>query len=77
VAVFGATPVLRYAINDNGKIHIISGVNTGGTSLIVRGDSEIKSIDDLEGRTIATPGFGSIQDVIMRKIFEGFEIKTV
>ncbi len=77
VAVFGATPVLRYAINDNGKIRIISGVNTGGTSLIVRADSDIKSIDDLEGRTIATPGFGSIQDVIMRQMFEGFEIKTV
>jgi NitT/TauT family transport system substrate-binding protein len=77
VAVFGATPVLRYVINDNGKIHIISGVNTGGTSLIVRADSGIKSIDDLEGKTIATPGFGSIQDLIMRKMFEGFEIKTV
>lgn len=77
VAIFGASPVLRYAINDNGKIHIISGVNTGGTSLVVRVDSDIRSLDDMSGRTIATPGFGSIQDVIMRKMFEGFEIKTV
>jgi len=77
VAVFGATPVLRYAINDNGKIRIITGVNTGGTSLVVRADSDIRSLDDLSGSTIATPGFGSIQDVIMRKMFEGFEIKTV
>ncbi|MCZ7402158.1 MAG: ABC transporter substrate-binding protein [Candidatus Methanoperedens sp.] len=77
MAVFGATPVLRYVINDNGKIHIISGVNTGGTSLVVRADSDIRSLDDMSGSTIATPGFGSIQDVIMRKMFEGFEIKTV
>jgi len=76
-AVFGATPVLRYAINDNGKIHIITGVNTGGTSLVVKADSNIRSLDDMSGKTIATPGFGSIQDVIMRKMFEGFEIKTI
>ncbi|MCZ7381680.1 MAG: ABC transporter substrate-binding protein, partial [Candidatus Methanoperedens sp.] len=69
VAVFGASPVLRYAINDNGKIHIISGVNTGGTSLVVRADSDIHSLDELNGSIIATPGFGSIQDVIMRKMF--------
>ncbi len=76
-AIFGATPVLRYAINDNGKIYIISGMNTGGTSLVVRAGSDINSVEDMSGKTIATPGFGSIQDVIMRKMFEGFEIKTV
>ena len=76
-AIFGATPVLRYAINDNGKIHIINGVNTGGTSLVVKAGSDIASIEDLSGSTIATPGFGSIQDVIMRKMFEGFEVMTV
>ncbi|HEY9205749.1 MAG TPA: ABC transporter substrate-binding protein [Candidatus Methanoperedens sp.] len=76
-AVFGATPVLRYVLNDNGKLRVISGVNTGGTSLVVRADSSISSLDDLNGSRIATPGFGSIQDVIMRKMFEGFEIKTV
>ncbi|HLB70776.1 MAG: ABC transporter substrate-binding protein [Candidatus Methanoperedens sp.] len=76
-AVFGATQVLRYAIDDNGKIYIVSGANTGGTALVVRKDSDISSIDDLDGKTIATPGFGSIQDVIMRKMFESFEIRTV
>ncbi|NJD76846.1 MAG: nitrate ABC transporter ATP-binding protein [Candidatus Methanoperedens sp.] len=76
-AVFGATPVLRYVVNDNGKVRVINGVNTGGTSLVVRADSNISSIPDLNGKRIATPGFGSIQDVIMRKMFEGFEIKTV
>ncbi len=77
IATFGMTQVLRYWINDNGKLYIISGVNSGGTALVVRADSDIRSIDDLDGRRIATPGFGSVQDVIMRKMFEGFEIKTV
>ncbi len=77
IATFGMTPLLRYWINDNGKLHIISGVNSGGTALIVRADSDIRSIDDLNGKTIATSGFGSIQDLIMRKMFEGYDIKTV
>ncbi len=76
VATLGTTVLLRYRINDNGKIHIISGMNTGGTSLVVGADSDIKSVEDLSGRKIATPGFGTCQDTIMRKMFAGFEIKT-
>jgi NitT/TauT family transport system substrate-binding protein len=56
---------------------VINGVNTGGTSLVVGADSGIKSVSDLNGRKIATPGFGTCQDTIMRKMFEGFEIKAV
>ncbi len=77
VATLGSTVLQRYMINDNGKVHVISGVNSGGSSLVVREDSGIKSIDDLTGQKIATPGFGTCQDTIMRKMFEGFEIKTV
>lgn len=76
-ATLGSTVLLRYRVNDNGRVHVINGVNAGGSSLIVRVDSDIKSIKDLNGRKIATPGFGTCQDTIMRKMFEGFEIKTV
>lgn len=76
VATLGTTVLLRYKINENGRIRIVNGVNSGGTSLVVRADSDINSIDDLNGQKIATPGFGTCQDTIMRKMFEGFEIKT-
>lgn len=75
--VMGSAVLLRYRINDNGKVVAVSGVNTGGSSLVVRADSGIKSISDLNGKRIATPGFGTCQDTLMRKMFEGFEIKTV
>jgi len=75
-AIVGTTVLLRYKINDNGRIHIVNGVNSGGTSLVVRADSGINSIDDLNGQKIATPGFGTCQDTIMRKMFDGYEIKT-
>jgi NitT/TauT family transport system substrate-binding protein len=72
----GVTVLLRYKINDNGRIRIVSGVNSGGTSLVVRADSNIDSIEDLNGKKIATPGFGTCQDIIMRKMFDGYEIRT-
>ncbi len=75
-AIAGTSVLLRYKINDNGRIHIVNGVNSGGTSLVVRADSNITSIDDLTGQKIATPGFGTCQDTIMRKMFDGYEIKT-
>lgn len=76
-ATLGTTPTLRYRLNSNGMIRIVSAVNSGGTSLIVKADSDIDSIEDLNGAKIATPGFGSCQDVLMRKMFEGFEIKAI
>lgn len=76
IANLGSNVLLRHWINDNGKIYAINGVNSGGSSLVVRADSDIDSLDDLIGRTIATPGFGTCQDVIMRDMFEGYEIRT-
>ncbi|MFZ3384277.1 MAG: ABC transporter substrate-binding protein [Candidatus Methanoperedens sp.] len=75
-AIAGTSVLLRYKINENGRIHIVNGVNSGGTSLVVRADSNITSIDGLSGQKIATPGFGTCQDTIMRKMFDGYEIKT-
>ncbi len=75
-AELGTTVILKFKIDDNGRIAVISGVNTGGSSLVVRSDSGINTLGDLNGRRIATTGFGTCQDTIMRKMFEGFEIKT-
>ncbi|MCX9027161.1 MAG: AsnC family transcriptional regulator [Candidatus Methanoperedens sp.] len=35
-----------------------------------------RSLESEGYSVIATSGFGSIQDLVMRKMFEGFEIKT-
>ncbi len=75
-AELGTIVILKYRIDDNGRISVISGVNTGGSSLVVRNDSGIKTIGDLNGHRIATTGFGTCQDTIMRKMFEGYEIIT-
>ncbi len=77
VATLGSTVLLRYRINDNGRVRVISGMNSGGSSLVVGANSSFQSIDDLNGHKIATHGFGTCQDTLIRKMFEGFEIKTI
>jgi len=77
VATLGSTVLLRYRINDNGRVRVISGINSGGSSLVVGANSSFQSIEDLNGHKIATPGFGTCQDTLIRKMFEGFEIKTI
>jgi NitT/TauT family transport system substrate-binding protein len=50
----------------NGKeVRVISGSMRGGEALVVRGDT-ITSVDDLRGKTIATPQLGNTQDVECR-----------
>jgi NitT/TauT family transport system substrate-binding protein len=44
----------------------ISGVTTGGASLVVRADSNIRSPADLHGAKIAVPGISDTQDIALR-----------
>jgi len=48
------------------ELAILSGSNQEGSSLVV--SKSIKSINDLDGKTIATPGLGSIQDAMITLI---------
>ncbi|MBU4138839.1 MAG: ABC transporter substrate-binding protein, partial [Euryarchaeota archaeon] len=41
------TVILKFKIDDNGRVAVISGVNTGGSSLVVRADSGIMTLGDL------------------------------
>jgi NitT/TauT family transport system substrate-binding protein len=72
----GAPPVILKSLNLNYKITIVSQANTEGSSLIVSND--ITSIADLDGKTIATPGVGSIQHLWLMAFAEkyGFELKA-
>jgi len=48
------------------NLAILSGSNQEGSSLVVT--DLIKTITDLDGKTIATPGLGSIQDTIIVRL---------
>lgn len=71
----GPNPAVNSFIKSNGDaIRIISGVTSGGASLVVR--PEIASVADLKGKTIATPGLANTQDVALRYFLKKNGLRT-
>lgn len=61
----GPSPAINgYTKSGGQNLKIISGSTSGGVSLVVNPD-KIKSVDDLKGKTIATPQKGNTQDVAL------------
>jgi len=74
ITYIGPSPALTaYAQSQGQAVKIISGVTSGGASLVAQ--PEFASIDDLAGRTVATPGLANTQDIAARAYFaeQGYE----
>lgn len=65
----GPTPALNTYLK-NPQHEIIAGAINGGAVLVTRADSGIESVEDLKGKKIAIPTFGSTQDIGLRKTLE-------
>ena len=68
----GAVPILAAHAQDV-KLAVIAGANREGSSLIV--DNSVKTIKDLDGKKIATPGLGSIQDAMVAQLARANKIR--
>ncbi|SHN22867.1 aliphatic sulfonate ABC transporter substrate-binding protein [Streptomyces yunnanensis] len=67
----GPSPAINGYVKSHGKsLKIIAGSASGGVSLIVN-PKKIKSLDDLKGKTIATPQLGNTQDVALLNFLSG------
>jgi len=64
-ACCGAVPVMA-AHSQKIRLAIIAGANQEGSSLVVT--DSIQTIADLDGKTISTPGLGSIQDALLTQL---------
>ncbi|MDN5295410.1 MAG: sulfonate transport system substrate-binding protein, partial [Methanosarcinales archaeon] len=77
VGYLGGAPATLKRINDDVKIRIIAGANNVGSSIMVAASSDIHTPKDLAGKTIATPGVGTVQDFIVRQVAEENGLKVV
>jgi NitT/TauT family transport system substrate-binding protein len=75
VAYLGGAPATLKRINDDIRIRIIAGANNEGSAIVVRED--IKNFEDLRGKTIAIPGFGTVQDLLLRIAAEKYGMKVI
>jgi len=75
----GPSPVVNAHARANGKeVRVMSGAMRGGEALVVRAGT-ITSVDDLKGKTIATPQLGNTQDVECRAwlLSQGIKVTLV
>ena len=78
IGYLGFTPVLNtYA--KGAPIKIVSGVQNGGSALVVRSNKNINSVQDLKGKTVATIGETSVQYILLTELLKenGMSINDV
>lgn len=67
VAYVGQAPATIAAARGTAGLEFLALVNAEGSEIIVRADGPLRSVADLRGKTIAIPGIGSVQDLLVRK----------
>jgi NitT/TauT family transport system substrate-binding protein len=74
VAFIGPSPSINAFTRSNGAVRIVSGAASGGAGLVVK--PSITSVDELKGKTLATPQLGNTQDVALRSFLKSHGFKT-
>lgn len=75
IGTVGPTPALTTFIK-NPEHEIVAGAVNGGAVLVVGENSGINSVEDLAGKTVAVPTYGSTQDVGLMKSLQDAGLKV-
>ncbi|RZN60300.1 substrate-binding domain-containing protein [Methanonatronarchaeum sp. AMET6-2] len=63
VGYLGIAPVTQLMINNDIDVRVFGGVNDEGHGLVVK--SDVDSMEGLEGETVASPAYGSVQEFLL------------
>jgi NitT/TauT family transport system substrate-binding protein len=74
VAFIGPSPAINAFSKSKGAVQIIAGATSGGAALVTQAD--VGSVDQLKGKTIATPQLANTQDVALRAFLKSKGFKT-
>ncbi len=66
IGYLGAPPGIIKRLNEDTKTTIVAQANIEGSALIVSASSDVHSLRDLIGKTVATPGESSIQHLLLK-----------
>ena len=78
VAYVGPGPVINGFLKSNGNdVKILAGAASGGASFIVQPDSGLDSIENFDGKRIASPQISNSQDVSLRYYLALNDLKPV
>ena len=78
VAYVGPGPIINGFLKSDGKdIKILSGAASGGASFIIQPNSGLESLENFDGKRIASPQIRNSQDVSLRHYLESHGLKSV
>jgi NitT/TauT family transport system substrate-binding protein len=69
----GVAPIIS-TIDSDPTIKIVAALQGNGSGIVVGNDSGINKVADLEGKKIAVPSVGSIQDILLRQLLKNNNI---
>lgn len=70
IGYIGPVPALTANVNSNGDVVILSGATKGGAILVKRKGTDINSVKDLSGKTVAIPQIGNTQHLNLLALLE-------
>lgn len=75
----GIAPSITGLANKSARVRALSLANAEGSAIVVKKDSVIKDIKGLVNKTVAIPGYATVQDFLLRKALEaaGIDPKKV
>lgn len=76
IGYVGQAPATAAVLNGLAEVMFLQQVNLEGSSVVARKDSGIESVSDLAGKTIAIPGYATMQDFLLRKVMEEHKISV-
>ena len=70
----GEAPATVAVANRVADVKIIAQANLEGSAVVVHKDSGLKTLKDLVGKTVAVPGYATVQDFLFRRALTGNSI---
>ena len=78
IAYVGPGPIINGFLKSDGKdIKILSGAASGGASFIIQPNSGLESLENFDGKRIASPQISNSQDVSLRHYLQSYGLKSV
>jgi NitT/TauT family transport system substrate-binding protein len=79
VGYLGMAPSTAGVANHAASVKAEALANAEGSAIVVRADSPARTVKDLAGKTVAIPGYASVQDFLLRRALDaaGLDQKAV
>lgn len=70
VGYLGVAPSITGVANRAASVKAAALANAEGSAIVVRADSPVRQVRELAGKTVAIPGYASVQDFLLRRALE-------